>query len=302
MIKRWTFLLTFFLALSCSNITMNTQRTAAVAQPQKITDLPKSVIVKTGKVAFEKFVFRKDDGIYELSCGDKDYRFKVKQEVGSLYLPADYFSPKTSVDCFFGKGEDKVKILVLNIQDFNYPKERLRVAKSKVFYSKEDIKRIIKEKEIKRKIYINSSNMYLFNKPFQVPLDSYITSHYGNQRLFNNKKKSQHLGNDLRAGVGKPIPAANRGKVVYTGNLFFSGNIVVIDHGMEIFSVYGHLSKILATEGSIVNQGDIVGLAGATGRVSGPHLHWGVKINGSWIDGFSLVEASKKHLKKNDEI
>ena len=114
--------------------------------------------------------------------------------------------------------------------------------------------------------------------------------------MFNDKKKSQHLGNDLRARTGTKIPAANRGRVVYTGNLFFSGNVVVLDHGMGIFSMYGHLSKILVTEGSVVNQGDVVGLAGATGRVSGPHLHWGVRVNGSWIDGFSLIEASKVHL------
>ena len=134
----------------------------------------------------------------------------------------------------------------------------------------------------------------MFNEPFEVPLDSYITSHYGNRRLFNNKKRSQHLGNDFRAAVGVPIPVANKGKVVFTGNLFYSGNVVIVDHGLNIFTAYGHLSKINVQEGMIVNKGTIVGLAGKTGRVSGPHLHWGVKINGSWIDGFSLVEESKK--------
>jgi murein DD-endopeptidase MepM/ murein hydrolase activator NlpD len=72
----------------------------------------------------------------------------------------------------------------------------------------------------------------------------------------------------------------------------------VVDHGLGIFTMYGHLSKILATQGSVVNKGDIIGLAGATGRVSGPHLHWGVKVNGSWVDGFNLVEVSQKQFKK----
>jgi murein DD-endopeptidase MepM/ murein hydrolase activator NlpD len=69
--------------------------------------------------------------------------------------------------------------------------------------------------------------------------------------------------------------------------------VVVIDHGLEIFSVYGHLSKISVQKGDLVNQGDILGLSGMTGRVSGPHLHWGVRIQGHWVDGFSLVEQSR---------
>lgn len=96
-----------------------------------------------------------------------------------------------------------------------------------------------------------------------------------------------------------PIPVTNRGKVVFAGNLFYTGNVVIIDHGLNIFSLYGHLSKIKAQVGDIVNQGDIVGLAGMTGRVSGPHLHWGIKINGHNVDGFSLVTESKKQFSEN---
>ncbi len=234
------------------------------------------------------------DGNYTMNCGGKKRAFSVKDGEGFVYFPASYFGRARSFSLhYYDNGRKQLPLLEVEIVEYDYPKEKLNVPKGKVDYSKEDIKRIIAEKEIKRKIYLKSSDMFLFNRPSKSHLNSFITSHYGNQRLFNNKKKSQHLGNDLRAATGTKIPAANRGKVVYTGNLFFSGNVVVIDHGMNIFSIYGHLSKILATKGSIVNQGDIVGLAGATGRVSGPHLHWGIKIDGSWIDGFSLIDASK---------
>jgi murein DD-endopeptidase MepM/ murein hydrolase activator NlpD len=101
---------------------------------------------------------------------------------------------------------------------------------------------------------------------------------------------STHLGNDFRAPEGTPIPTSNTGKVVYVGDLFYSGKTVIVDHGMQLFSMYAHLSKISVAVGATVNRGDIVGLSGATGRASGPHLHWGIKINGEWIDGFSLVE------------
>ena len=120
--------------------------------------------------------------------------------------------------------------------------------------------------------------------------------------MFNNKKRSQHLGNDFRAAIGVPIPVSNRGRVVYVGNLFFSGNVVVVDHGLDIFTLYGHLSKIKTTKGSIVYIGDIIGLAGMSGRVSGPHLHWGVKINGNSVDGFSLSRESELQFSQDDEM
>lgn len=285
-------LLTSLIFISCSS----TKKDWLVVSEPPAIEKAESVSLQTGKVVFKKFSFNRPDGVYSLSCNDKAYRFLVKNKTGHVYLPASYFADSGVKDCVFVEGDKKLTALKVNINAFDYPKERLNVPKNKVFYSKKDLARIIKEKEIKKRIYLKSSDIFLFEKPFKVPLKSYITSHYGNQRLFNDKKKSQHLGNDLRARTGTRIPSANRGKVVFTGDLFFSGKVVVIDHGMDIFSMYGHLSKILVTEGAIVNQGDVVGLAGATGRVSGPHLHWGVRINGSWVDGFSLIEASKEHL------
>lgn len=282
------------LLVSCSTQVLDKNKNQS--SKKTLIDEASQLKVQNGKVAFETFTFRKPDGIYRMNCGNKTYRFSVKNEVGHIYIPASYFAGKTNLNCVYLDDGKKVDALKVAIEEFDYPKEKLNVAKGKVDYSPEAIKRIIAEKEIKKKIYLKSADQYLFHKPFMVPLGSFITSYYGNQRLFNNKKKSQHLGNDLRAATGTKIPSANRGKVVFTGDLFFTGKVVVIDHGMDIFSIYGHLSKILVSEGSIINQGDIVGLAGATGRVSGPHLHWGVKINGSWIDGFSLIEASKKHL------
>jgi murein DD-endopeptidase MepM/ murein hydrolase activator NlpD len=250
-----------------------------------------------GKVIFKKFSTNLKDGKYHFTCGKRKIPFSVSEKTGVAYFMEGYFSRLNSERCSF-KGEE---IFVLTKKAFPYKSEKLNVAKRKVFYNKEDLARIIKEKEIKKKIYLNSAKNFLFDEEFRVPLNSYITSHYGNKRLFNNKKKSQHLGNDLRAAVGVKIPVMNRGRVVFTGDLFFSGKVVVVDHGLEIFSLYGHLSKILVQKGDVVNKGDIVGLAGATGRVSGPHLHWGVKIQGQWVDGFSLVSESQKHFSQDEK-
>ena len=100
----------------------------------------------------------------------------------------------------------------------------------------------------------------------------------------------------LEQKVGLPIPSSNNGKVLYVGNLFYTGNVVIIDHGVNLFTVYAHLSKIMVKTGDSVEQGQILGLAGKTGRVSGPHLHWGVKLHGFNIDGFSLVEESQSEF------
>ena len=131
-----------------------------------------------------------------------------------------------------------------------------------------------------------------------IPLNSVITSIYGIKRTYNKQHKGQHLGTDFRAPIGEKIPASNRGKIVFSGDLFYTGWTVIIDHGLDIFTVYGHLSKTLVEAGQIVQKGDLIGLAGNTGRSSGPHLHWGVKIQGQYIDGIDLSEQTKKQFKE----
>ena len=93
--------------------------------------------------------------------------------------------------------------------------------------------------------------------------------------------------------TGTKIPAVNNGKVVFTGDLFYSGHTVIVDHGLGIFTLYGHLSDMAVKVGDGVQKGDIVGLSGNTGRSTAPHLHWGVIIHGDDIDGLTLVEQSQ---------
>jgi murein DD-endopeptidase MepM/ murein hydrolase activator NlpD len=206
------------------------------------------------------------------------------------YVGESYFSKREKVDCHVsGK-----LVAQFRIKPFAYKEERLYVDKKRVVLSKKNQERTAREWKMLKEVYKNTANKPLFDVPFSAPLNSFITSHYGKRRIFNNMKRSQHLGNDFRAAPGVKIPSANRGKVVFAGNLFYLGNGVILDHGLGIFSTYGHLSKILVQEGEVVGKGSIVGLSGATGRVSGPHLHWGVKIQGHWVDGFTLVEASEE--------
>ena len=112
---------------------------------------------------------------------------------------------------------------------------------------------------------------------------------FGHRRVFNGQPRAPHSGADLRARTGTPILAANSGRVVLAKDLFYSGNAVFIDHGLGLFTTYLHLSKIDVAVGDIVEQGQQIGLAGATGRVTGPHLHWGVRLLDARVDPFSLV-------------
>jgi murein DD-endopeptidase MepM/ murein hydrolase activator NlpD len=108
--------------------------------------------------------------------------------------------------------------------------------------------------------------------------------------VFNGEPRAPHNGADLRAKTGTPIRSANRGRVVLAKELFFTGNTVIVDHGLGIYLLYAHLSRIDVKPGATVDNGQVIGLSGATGRVTGPHLHWGVRIQGARVNPFSLVD------------
>lgn len=299
-------ILLFFILISCTNI-KNKVAQVDHSEPVKVeVEEPfvyevKDLSINNGQVEFVSFDTHLADGVFEMNCFSKNndksfYKILVQDKVAKSYVSESYFSAPISKKCYL-QGEHVVNLKVV---PFNYKRERLNVAKGKIDLNPKDLKRVIAEKKIKANIYKKTAKTYLFDEAFDVPLNSHITSHYGTIRLFNNKKRSQHLGNDFRAAVGVKIPASNRGRVVYVGNLFFSGNVVVIDHGLDIFTIYAHLSKLKVNVGDMLNKGDIVGLAGKTGRVSGPHLHWGVRIGGKSVNGFSLVKASQRQFSQDE--
>lgn len=173
----------------------------------------------------------------------------------------------------------------------NYGTDELQVAPGRVMPNKKNIKRAKKEARRVRQIYADGSIAGLWEGDFQLPLDSEITSSYGNKRLFNRQLKSYHNGVDFRAPVGTPVFAANSGVVKLADDLFYSGKVVIIDHGNLIFTIYAHLSQIDVTSGQQIEKGQQLGLTGATGRVSGPHLHWGVKVHGAAVNPLQFIKV-----------
>ncbi len=212
---------------------------------------------------------------------------------GLVGIPIGKKPQKTSIKLEWtdNEGRQHSQRVPLQIIEGNYKKEALKVAPKHVSPSPKDLQRIKAEKKEIRRIYASSSDTRLWYGQFIKPLTSDITSVFGSQRLFNNELQSYHRGTDFRAKVGTPVYASNFGIVRLAKNLFYSGNIVIVDHGKGIFTNYAHLSQIDVHAGQHITRGDQIGLSGATGRVSGPHLHWGVKINNAYVDPMQFLTA-----------
>jgi len=160
----------------------------------------------------------------------------------------------------------------------------------------ETMKRIDEEKALKAATYKETSAHALWSGAFMQPLDSLITETYGVRRVFNGQILSEHKGVDFRAAPGTPVLAANSGKVLLARELFFEGNCVMLDHGQGLISIYMHFSKLSVQEGDQVERGQKLGESGATGRVTGPHLHVSVQWRGVSLDLLSLTALKPPEL------
>ena len=129
---------------------------------------------------------------------------------------------------------------------------------------------------------------------FLRPRTSVITSEFGSGRVFNGQVTSRHLGVDFRGALGEPVLATNRGVVALVDNFFLAGNVVYIDHGGGVVTAYFHLSKTLVAVGDTVTRGQRIGLVGATGRVTGPHLHWAARYGTITVNPLDLVGLDRK--------
>ena len=134
----------------------------------------------------------------------------------------------------------------------------------------------------------------LWTGRFVAPVSEPATSSFGTRSIFNGKPRSPHSGTDFLSPAGTPIKAPNAGRVALADDLYFSGNTLVIDHGAGLVSLVAHLSAFAVHEGEIVSGGQVVGNVGATGRVTGPHLHWAVRVNGARVDPLAVLAVLGK--------
>jgi len=172
----------------------------------------------------------------------------------------------------------------------HYRTGSLTVAPKFVEPDPEALKQIEADKLLKDKVFAISAPEPLWAASFRAPVTAPPTDNFGTRRMFNGTLASVHKGMDFRAATGTPVHAGNSGVVVLARPLYYEGNCVVIDHGLGLYTISMHLSGIDVKEGQRVATGDRVGLSGATGRVTGPHLHWAVRWQGAYLDPAKLLK------------
>ncbi len=183
--------------------------------------------------------------------------------------------------------------VVVAVVPGNYLSETLSVDPRHVNPGPEAIARMKKESSEIGWIYRNPRLERAWKGAFALPIDSPITSPFGTKRVYNGEMQSFHQGLDLRAPVGTPVMSGEAGVVALAKDLYMTGNTVILDHGFGLFTIYGHMSALKVSKGQVVQKGELLGLAGATGRASGPHLHWGAVVHRSKINPFDLTRVLK---------
>jgi murein DD-endopeptidase MepM/ murein hydrolase activator NlpD len=169
----------------------------------------------------------------------------------------------------------------------SYPTEKLRVPQRYVQPDAETRVRIEADRQLKNAAFAHTESAE-WSGSFHPPVDTTVSEGFGTRRTFNGKLASIHRGLDYHAAPGTPVMAANSGEVVLAHELFYEGNCVVVDHGLGFMTIYMHLSHLAVSEGQHVDKGQEVGLSGATGRATGPHLHVAVRWQGAYLDPAQL--------------
>ncbi len=172
-----------------------------------------------------------------------------------------------------------------------FPGRELKVDEKFVVPPADARERIERERQTVAGIFAAITEEKLWTGAFRAPVPGAVISAFGKRNVYNGQPRSPHTGADFRGAVGTPIKAPNAGRVALAADLYFSGNTVILDHGLGLFSYLAHMSEISVKEGDRVDAGSLVGKVGATGRVTGPHLHWTVRIGKARVDPLSLIQV-----------
>jgi len=224
-------------------------------------------------------VYYKKTPVAIISDNEKNYAMvglSLRSQVG-----------KQQIDLIWNDGRKEKRNF--SIKPKSYQEQHLTIKnKRKVNPYEKDMDRILKEKTRKNKARTHWSDQQVKTN-FVIPVDGRISSIFGLKRFFNQQPRRPHSGLDIAAVEGTPIKAIESGTVIESGNFFFSGNMIYIDHGQGVISMYAHLNSISINTGDRINKGQIIGTVGETGRVTGPHLHLAIIANQTLIDPALLL-------------
>jgi murein DD-endopeptidase MepM/ murein hydrolase activator NlpD len=199
-------------------------------------------------------------------------------------------------------GAEQHKEIALKVKAKSFRTESFNVPPSFDEMTAETLEEIRREQSAFARAFETSVPERLWDAPFVRPVaQEESASSFGSRRVINGTPRAPHTGTDLSAPAGTEVLTANHGRVVLVGNFFFAGGSVVLDHGGGLFTMYFHLSEFKVEEGSMAKKGDVVGVSGATGRVTGPHLHWGARLANARIEPFELLKKISNNGGQNQQ-
>ncbi len=233
---------------------------------------------------------KNSSGPVEGTFNGKNIYFNPSKESVKAIVAVDYFTEPGTYDLVASVNGTVLRQTVEVVKK-DYPVQRLTLPKNMVELSPKNERRAEREQKRMAAIWPHDNNRS-WTGDFINPLEGEIITPFGVRRFINNTPKSPHTGIDVAGEQGDKIHAPNDGVVALVDRQFFAGNAVVLDHGQGIYTMFFHLSKVLVKKGQKVSKGDVIALVGATGRATGPHLHWGVRVQGARVDPLELI-----HLK-----
>jgi murein DD-endopeptidase MepM/ murein hydrolase activator NlpD len=220
------------------------------------------------------------------SCGRVGQDFEPLD--GACYYAVDLLRAAGPVTLERQRGRVR-ETLAVRVGPFDYPVQRLTLPKDKVDLSAEDLARVERENKEVAALW-GRRGKRRFTLPLAPPLDPLPPGgRFGSRRVINGQPRSPHGGADYTVAAGSPVRAAAEGTVALVADHFFGGNSVFVDHGDGLVTMYFHLSRVDVKAGDEVRRGEVLGAVGATGRATGPHLHFGVRWRGARVDPAPLL-------------
>lgn len=269
-----------------------TMSALAIAADAPILSLPKDSPVPGGVVLLD--VGSADEPAPQVRYNDR--RVMVIKDCGrwraivGIPLAADIGKEYVEVR----RGDKPPAHVAITVEPKEYASQRLKVAPKHVDLSKKDLDRVARERKRIDAALETWTDAAPTTLSLAAPVEGPRSSSFGLRRFFNEQSRNPHSGMDIAAATGSPINAPAGGTVVDTGNYFFNGNTVFIDHGQGLVTMYCHLSEIGVKNGDKVTPGQLIGKVGATGRVTGPHLHFGVSLNRAFVDPALFLPGENK--------
>lgn len=203
-------------------------------------------------------------------------------------VPVDIETPPEDYEVIV-KHKSEMQYLSVRVKLYDFPTQEITLPEEKVILSPENQERVEREYLLLEKIWADSTAR-AWSGSFISPTDTAVSEGFGIRRIINGKKTSIHRGVDYKGERGTPVKAINAGRAALAEDLFYGGNTLIIDHGAGLFSIYMHLSRFNLSQGEVISKGQVIGFVGNTGRVTGPHLHIGVKLHGVSVNPLSLFK------------